>query len=152
MCVGRVVSGSAFLYFAVPCIILFREKHLRPVMVDKADYINAGASRGVARRGAPHAFGAILFNPARRRVAFAQRAAAGRRRRARKHRLRLRSAGRLAADQSARRGDPRVLRGRVTQELAETYPQFRGNYSRRVRRGGTAPSQAARAGWQYPAA
>jgi hypothetical protein len=152
MCVGRVVSGSAFLYFAVPCIILFREKHLRPAMVDKADYINAGASRGVARRGAPHAFGAILFNPARRRVAFAQRAAAGR----------PQACAQTPASTTIRRPTrrrPRHPTRRPSRPARARHegtrgdlPAVRGNYSRRVRLGGTAPSQAARAGWQYPAA
>lgn len=49
--------GSAFLYFQVPKVILFREEHSRRVFVDKVDFISApGASEpGVYRPGGAHA-------------------------------------------------------------------------------------------------
>ena len=49
--------GSAFLYFMVPRVILFREEHSRRVLVPKVDFISApGVSPPeVARRGGPHA-------------------------------------------------------------------------------------------------
>jgi len=122
--------GSAFLYFLVPRVILFREEHSRRVLVDKVDYISApGTSTGVARTGGPYALltGMALFSfdPARKRFA-----------------LRSVHRGATAADIRANTGfdydapaDPpqtkapdeatlAILRGRVTQELAETYPQF----------------------------
>lgn len=49
--------GSAYLYFAVKRVILFREEHSRRVLVPKVDFISApGTSAdGIARRGGPHA-------------------------------------------------------------------------------------------------
>ena len=122
--------GSAFLYFLVPRVILFREEHSPRVFVEKVDYISApGTSEGVARTGGPYALltGMALFSfdPARKRFA-----------------LRSVHAGATAAAVRANTGfsydapaDPpqtrapdettlAMLRGRVTQELAETYPQF----------------------------
>lgn len=67
--------GSAFLYFLVPRVILFREEHSPRVFVDKVDYISApGTSAGVARSGGPYALltGRALysFDPARKRFAL----------------------------------------------------------------------------------
>jgi glutaconate CoA-transferase, subunit B len=122
--------GSAFIYFVVPRVILFREEHSPRVLVEKVDYISApGTSSGVARRGGPHALltGLALFSFDRARQRFALRSV---------HR------GATAAEVRANTGfeydspaDPpqttapdqatlALLRGRVTQELAETYPQF----------------------------
>lgn len=49
--------GSAFLYYLVPRVILFREEHTRRTMVEKVDFISApGTSApGVHRPGGPHA-------------------------------------------------------------------------------------------------
>lgn len=49
--------GSAYLYFTVPRVILFREEHSRRVLVPKVDFISApGTSEdGVHRRGGPYA-------------------------------------------------------------------------------------------------
>ncbi len=49
--------GSAYLYYSVPRVILFREEHSRRVFVPKVDFISAaGASPdGVYRPGGPHA-------------------------------------------------------------------------------------------------
>jgi glutaconate CoA-transferase subunit B len=122
--------GSAFLYFAVPRVILFREEHSPRVFVDKVDYISApGTSEGVARSGGPCALltGIALFSfdPLRKRFA-----------------LRSVHRGSTSADVRKNTGfdydspaDPpqtrapdaaalALLRSRVTQELAETYPQF----------------------------
>jgi glutaconate CoA-transferase, subunit B len=47
--------GSAFLYFAVPRVILFREEHSRRVLVPKVDFVSAPGTSppGVWRRGGP---------------------------------------------------------------------------------------------------
>ncbi len=47
--------GSAFMYFMVPNVILFREEHTRRTMVDTVDFVSApGVSEpGVWRRGGP---------------------------------------------------------------------------------------------------
>lgn len=58
--------GSAYLYFTVPRVILFREEHTRRVMVPKVDFISApGVSEpNVYRPGGPHAMvtGLCLFS------------------------------------------------------------------------------------------
>jgi glutaconate CoA-transferase subunit B len=65
--------GSAYLYFLVPRVILFREEHTRRVMVPKVDFISApGVSEaGVFRPGGPHALltnlGLFSFDRARKR-------------------------------------------------------------------------------------
>jgi glutaconate CoA-transferase subunit B len=49
--------GSAFLYFQVPKVILFREEHSRRVFPEKVDFISAPGTSppGVYRPGRPHA-------------------------------------------------------------------------------------------------
>jgi glutaconate CoA-transferase, subunit B len=123
--------GSAYLYFLVPRVILFREEHSRRVMVPKVDFVSApGVSEaGVYRRGGPHALvtglAAFSFDPEQRR-------------------FRLESihpgygleevldhTG-FAFDMPAQpvttpAPEPAVLaaiRGRVRQEIAEVYPRF----------------------------
>ena len=65
--------GSAYLYFLVPRVILFREEHTRRVMVPKVDFVSApGTSdKGVYRRGGPYAMvtrlGVFSFDRERRR-------------------------------------------------------------------------------------
>jgi glutaconate CoA-transferase, subunit B len=122
--------GSAFLYFVVPRVILFREEHSRRVLVDKVDYVSApGTSEGVARSGGPYALltSMALFSFDRDRARFVLRSV---------HR------GATAEDVRANTGfgydsaaDPpqtkapdaptlALIRGRVTEELAEAYPHF----------------------------
>jgi glutaconate CoA-transferase, subunit B len=49
--------GSAYLYFVVPRVILFREEHTPRTLVERVDFISApGTSEpGVFRTGGPHA-------------------------------------------------------------------------------------------------
>jgi glutaconate CoA-transferase, subunit B len=49
--------GSAYLYYLVPRVILFRQEHTRRVMVPEVDFVSApGSSPGnVYRPGGPHA-------------------------------------------------------------------------------------------------
>ena len=49
--------GSAYLYFTVPRVILFREEHSRRVLVNRVDFISAPgwSSPGVHRTGGPYA-------------------------------------------------------------------------------------------------
>jgi glutaconate CoA-transferase, subunit B len=124
--------GSAFLYYVVPRVILFREEHSPRVFVDKVDFISApGTSEGIVRNGGPHALltGLALFDFDKTRKRF---------------RLRSVHRGVSAADVRANTGfdydEPAdvpataepdadtlaLLRGRVRSELAETYPQFAG--------------------------
>ena len=66
--------GSAYLYFLVPRVILFREEHTRRVMVPNVDFISApGVSEaGVYRPGGPRALltGLGLFSFDRLRQRF----------------------------------------------------------------------------------
>jgi glutaconate CoA-transferase subunit B len=66
--------GSAYLYFLVPRVILFREEHTRRVMVPKVEFVSApGVSRpNVYRPGGPHALltGLGLFSFDKRRQRF----------------------------------------------------------------------------------
>ena len=65
--------GSSYLYFLVPCVILFREEHTRRVMVPKVEFISApGVSApNVYRVGGPYALltglGLFLFDKASQR-------------------------------------------------------------------------------------
>jgi len=123
--------GSAYLYFVVPRVILFREEHTPRVFVEKVDFISApGTSdEGVYRTGGPYALvtGRGLFRFDRQ-----------------KGRFRLDSihpghsfdeiaeATGFTFEHDAGPGvtpSPDVdeldlLRGRVLDELAETYPEF----------------------------
>lgn len=68
--------GSAYLYYLVPRVILFREEHTRRVMVPKVDFVSAPGPRddGVHRPGGPHALLTSLclfsFDRTRRRFAL----------------------------------------------------------------------------------
>jgi glutaconate CoA-transferase, subunit B len=68
--------GSAYLYFLVPRVILFREEHTRRVMVPKVDFISApGPSEAdLYRPGGPYgmvtSLGVFGFDRARRRFAL----------------------------------------------------------------------------------
>ena len=122
--------GSAFLYYLVPRVILFREEHSPRVLVEKLDFLSApGSSEGIHRSGGPHA---LLTSKALFRFD----------RDARRFRLVSRHGGASADEIRALTGfaydapaDPpatpepnaetlALLRGRVSDELAETYPQF----------------------------
>ena len=68
--------GSAYLYFLIPRVILFREEHTRRVMVPQVDFVSApGASDGVHRPGGPFAMvtglGLFYFDRDRRRFRLA---------------------------------------------------------------------------------
>jgi glutaconate CoA-transferase, subunit B len=123
--------GSSFLYFLVPRVILFREEHSPRVFVDKVDFISAPGTSAphVTRPGGPHALltGMALFSFDKTRARFT---------------LQSVHEGYSAADVRAQTGfdfdaGPNVpstklpdadvlvlLRGRVRDELAETYPVF----------------------------
>jgi glutaconate CoA-transferase subunit B len=66
--------GSAFMYFMVPRVILFREEHTRRVLVPKVEFVSApGASAAnVYRPGGPYALvtGRCVFRFERARGRF----------------------------------------------------------------------------------
>lgn len=123
--------GSSYLYFVVPRVILFREEHSPRVLVEKVDFISApGTSpKEVHRTGGPHALvtSLALFSFDSRRGRF---------------RLQSTHDGQSVDEIRAVTGfdfdaaatvpatpDPdattlRCLRGRMLDELEETYPHF----------------------------
>ena len=66
--------GSAYLYFLVPRVILFREEHTRRALVPKVDFVSAPGSSAAHtfRPGGPHALltGLALFSFDRARKRF----------------------------------------------------------------------------------
>jgi glutaconate CoA-transferase subunit B len=123
--------GSAYLYFLVPRVILFREEHSLRVFVKKVDFVSAPGTSppGVYRPGGPWklltGLGLFAFDKGRKRFA-----------------LESVHPGHTAAEIVANTGfefdrpaqvpvtpepDPHVLaliRGRIRDEIAETYPKF----------------------------
>jgi glutaconate CoA-transferase subunit B len=123
--------GSAYLYYVVPKVILFREEHTTRVMVPKVDFISAPGTSpaGVYRPGGPWklltSLGLFAFDRSRKRFA-----------------LESVHPGRSVEEIVANTGfdfdrpervavtappEPRVLeivRGRIRDEIAEVYPRF----------------------------
>lgn len=122
--------GSAFLYFVVPRVILFREEHSPRVFVEKVDFVSApGHSEGVARSGGPHALltGKALFDFDKARQRFRLRSVHGGASVSDVRALTgfdYDAADTVSTTPAPDAGTLALLRGRVTDELAETYPQF----------------------------
>lgn len=123
--------GSAYLYYVVPRVILFREEHTPRVMVEKVDFISApGVSDpGVFRPGGPVALltSKGLFRFDKSRPGFELESVHP------GHALaEIKQAtgfSFLHADQPDQTALPDrptldLLRGRVLDEVAETYPDF----------------------------
>lgn len=123
--------GSAYLYYVVPRVILFREEHTRRVLVPKVDFISApGVSEaGVYRPGGPCALLTSLalfsFDRARRRFRL-QSVHPG-------HTLEevrdntgfeFDCASPVATTSAADAETLRAIRGIIRKEIAETYPRF----------------------------
>lgn len=123
--------GSAFLYFVVPRVILFREEHSSRVFVDKVDFVSApGTSEpGLYRPGGPHALltGKALFSFDKTRRRFTLRSTHGG-----SDGADVRASTGFDYDEAPDLGPTpgpdaatlALLRGRVMEELAETYPHF----------------------------
>lgn len=123
--------GSAYLYFVVPRVILFREDHDRRIFVPRVDYISAPGTTepGVYRPGGPYALVTgrciMMFDRARSRFRLASVHPGHTVEEVRDHtgfdidvpdtvpETPVPSAATLA-----------LLRGRVAAEVAETYPRF----------------------------
>jgi glutaconate CoA-transferase subunit B len=123
--------GSAYLYFLVPRVILFREEHSPRVFVKKVDFVSAPGTSppGVHRPGGPWklltGLGLFAFDRSRRRFAL-ESVHPG-------HTVDeiVANTGfefdRPATVATTPEPDPRVLaliRGKVREEIAETYPKF----------------------------
>jgi glutaconate CoA-transferase subunit B len=123
--------GSGLLYYVVPRVILFREEHSPRVLVDKVDFISAAGTSdpGVHRTGGPHALVTSLalfrFDRGRRRFVLTGvhpehgvddvRARTG---------FSFDSAPDVAPIPDPDAATLALIRGRVLDELAETYPRF----------------------------
>jgi glutaconate CoA-transferase subunit B len=123
--------GSSFMYFVVPRVILFREEHSPRVFVERVDFISApGTSTpDIERRGGPYALltGMALFSFDKSRARFRLesvhpgytskdiRAATG---------FDYDAPADLRETAAPDKATLALLRGRIRQELAESYPQF----------------------------
>jgi len=123
--------GSAYLYFVVPRVILFREEHSSRVFVNEVDFISApGVSdKNVYRTGGPYALltskGLFCFDKEREKFRLASLHDG--------HDLaEVAAATGFSFDHSPKPDttpEPdsstlQIMRGRVLDELSETYPQF----------------------------
>ena len=123
--------GSAYLYFLVPRVILFREEHTPRVFVKKVDFVSAPGTSppGVYRPGGPWklvtGLGLFAFDKSRKRFTL-ESVHPG-------HTVDeiVANTG-FEFDRSTRtpttpEPEPRVLaliRGKIRDEIAETYPKF----------------------------
>jgi glutaconate CoA-transferase subunit B len=123
--------GSAYLYFLVPRVILFREEHSNRVLVPKVDFVSAPGTSppGVYRPGGPHALvtGSCVFafDRARRRFRLESvhpgetvesiRATTG---------FDFDASTQVPETAGPSAADRDLLRVRVADEIAETYPRF----------------------------
>lgn len=123
--------GAAYLYFVVPRVILFREEHTPRVFVDKVDFVSApGTSpEGVYRTGGPVALltGKCLFSFDRHRGGFSLESVhpghdLGEVQAATGFRFDHETAPRQT--ELPDEATLALLRGRVLDELTETYPDF----------------------------
>jgi glutaconate CoA-transferase subunit B len=123
--------GSAYLYFLVPRVILFREEHTPRVLVRKVDFVSAPGTSppGVYRPGGPWKLltgrGLFAFDKSRKRFTL-ESVHPG-------HTVDeiVANTGfdfdRAASVPATPAPDPRVLaliRGAIRDEIAETYPKF----------------------------
>jgi glutaconate CoA-transferase, subunit B len=123
--------GSAYLYFVVPRVILFREEHTPRTLVDKVDFISAPGTSGsgVFRTGGPHALVTSLcvfmFDKSRARFTLASthpgvsardvRAATG---------FGYDEPASVPATPAPDAATLALLRTAVARDVAETYPGF----------------------------
>ena len=131
--------GSAYLYFVVPRIILFREEHTPRVLVDKVDFISAkGVSEPqVHRTGGPVALltGKCLFRFERSRPGFVLESVHPGHDAAE---VRAATGFDYGEDDGAQQTDApdadtlALLRGAVMDDLSETYPQFAAAMRREI--------------------
>ncbi len=123
--------GSAYLYFTVPKVILFREEHSRRVLVPRVSFVSAPGTSppGVHRTGGPSALvtGRCIFSFDRARGRFALetihpgqtalsvRAETG---------FDYDAPPQVSVTEAPGAGELRLIRGRISNEMAEAYPVF----------------------------
>jgi len=123
--------GSAYLYFVVPRVILFREEHSPRVFVEKVDFVSAPGTSGpgIHRPGGPAALltGMGLFSFDKDRRGFALESVHPGYDLARIEAATGFGFAHAAEPETTKLPDPAtlaLLRGRVLEELSETYPGF----------------------------
>ena len=123
--------GSAYLYYLIPRVILFREEHTRRVFVPNVDFVSAPGPRddGIYRPGGPHGLLTRLclfsFDKARRRFVLESvhpghtveevRDETG---------FEFDCAPEVPVTPLPEGAVLGLIRGRVREEIAETYPKF----------------------------
>jgi len=128
--------GSAYLYFLVPRVILFREEHTRRVMVPKVDFISApGVSEaGVYRVGGPYALltglALFLFDRTQRRFRLDSVHPGHTVEEVRDHTgFEFDCPTHVASTCSPDASVLAAIRGRIRDDIALTYPQFAARLS-----------------------
>ena len=129
--------GSAYLAFLVPSLILYREEHSRRVLVQRVDFVSApGTSApGTYRPGGPTALVtgrcAFAFDRVRGRFTLISLHPGETLESVRQHTgfefdlpVGDRGADAAPTTPAPTTADLRLLRGRVAEEVAETYPRF----------------------------
>jgi glutaconate CoA-transferase, subunit B len=123
--------GSAYLYFLVPRVILFREEHTARVLVPKVEFISAPGSSpaGIDRPGGPYALVTgrcvFRFDAKRRRFRLASVHPGHNARDIARHT----GFAYDVPDEVPSTAPPNaatlaLIRGRIGAEIAETYPAF----------------------------
>ncbi len=123
--------GSAYLYFAVPRVVLFREEHSRRVLVPKVDFVSAPgwSPPGVRRPGGPIALMTPLclftFDKAKRRFALASLHPGTSLEQVRDETgFEFDAPGNVPETIPPQNEWLALLRGRVAREIADPYPRF----------------------------
>lgn len=123
--------GSAYLYYLVPRVILFREEHTRRVLVPKVDFVSApGVSdAGVHRPGGPYALltgrGLFKFDRAHRRFALESVHPGHTIDEIREHTgFEFDCPASVAQTPAPDAPTLAAIRGVIRDEIAETYPRF----------------------------
>jgi len=123
--------GSAYLYFLVPRVILFREEHTARVLVPKVEFISAPgtSAAGIERPGGPYALVTgrcvFRFDAARRRFRLASVHPGHTARDIARHTGFEYDVPSEVPSTTTPGGETLALiRGRIGAEIAETYPAF----------------------------
>ncbi len=129
--------GSAYLYYVVPEVILFREEHSRRVLVPRVDFISAPGTGppGVYRRGGPTALvtGRAVFAFVREAARFRLESV-----HPRNTLMDIREATGFEFDHGRNvpttpppdTAERALIRGRVRELVAATYPEFAAGLAR----------------------
>lgn len=129
--------GSAYLYYLVPRVILFREEHTRRVFVPKVDFVSAPGPRddGAYRPGGPHAMITSLclfdFDRARRRFRLGSVHPGHTLEEVRDNTgFDFDIPEKVPATPAPDAQALALIRGRVREEIGETYPKFAAQLAR----------------------